>query len=48
MLEIEPCGHLGSCTPRKAGSYWHDEEGNLYRSALVEMLPTDHKGVSTV
>jgi len=33
MLEIEPCGHLGSITPRKRGSYHHDDMGNLYRSA---------------
>ncbi len=33
MQEIEPCGDLGSSTPRTVGSYYHDGTGNLYRSA---------------
>jgi hypothetical protein len=33
MKEIEPCGDLGSSTPRKAGSFHRDGAGNLYRSA---------------
>jgi hypothetical protein len=33
MKEIEPCGDLGSPSPRKAGSLHRDGTGNLYRSA---------------